>query len=197
MRVYMKILSSILLFSLFPACGCSASGQTGSPAFIFFKAEAGVFSCYVPSAWAQARDLRKDKSSGVVKLSLTGDSGERIPAMIYITHFGKTNRYFKDPAAYIKMNSTDALDMPSKTDKYGPVSETVLAGKKAFVFEREKKEYLEPEGKSEESVVVRERFIVVPAREGFYALHYYCPQKAFKKHLPYFDRVVKTLKLKY
>lgn len=113
---------------------------------------------------------------------------------LYVSYFSKTNKYFKDYKDYVDSNSTDDLGIAPETDKYGPVKTTALGKRKAFEFEREEKEYLHPESKSDESVMLKEKFYVLPAKAGFFVMHFSAPKDIFSKHLPVFERVARTFK---
>jgi len=91
-------------------------------------------------------------------------------------------------------NSTDELGIAPETDKYGPVKTMALGKRKAFAFEREKREHLHPESTSDESVMLKEKFYVMPAKEGFFVFHFSAPKAVFAKHLPVFERVARTFK---
>jgi len=41
-------------------------------------------------------------------------------------------------------------------------------------------------------VRVREKFYVLPAKEGFFVLHYYSPASVFNKYLPVFKKLIST-----
>jgi hypothetical protein len=160
-----------------------------------FKAFAldGYFSCEVPRKWQLSRDTAEQRK-GVFQIELTGPRAEKVPVTAYVSYFSKENKYFKGYKDYVDSNSTDDLGIAPETDKYGPVKTIVLGKRRAFEFEREKKEYLHPDSKSDESVMLKEKFYVLPAKDGFFVFHFSAPKAVFSKHLPVFERVARTFK---
>ena len=153
----------------------------------------GYFSCEVPQGWQLLRD-DKEQRRGVFQIELIAPGEGPALMTIYVSYFSEDNIYFKDYQDYVESNSTDDLGIAAETDKYGPVSTTALSGRKAFEFEREQKEYLHPESPSDESVILKEKFYVLPAREGFFVMHFSAPKAVYEKRLPVFDRVARTFK---
>ena len=153
------------------------------------------FTCEIPGAWELKRDTVKEMKTKVRKLELSGPRAENAPLFIYATHYRKGSSAFVDYKDFIERNSKNILgETESDTEKFSLVKETSLAGKKAFEFDSEIKEYLHPESKSDESVMIKEKFYVIPAKDGFFVLHYYSPSSAFNKHLPAFKKLVATFK---
>ena len=209
------MLKLLLAFSLL-ACGASACAQTApekaavpaKPAPHPPKADAGPaqaakytrynmesFTCDVPGDWEVKRDKEKEIKAKIRKLELLGPRAENAPVLLYAAHHRKGSAAFADYKDFIERNSKHILgETESDTEKFSPVKETSLAGKKAFEFDSEIKEYLHPENKSDESVLIKEKFYVIPAKDGFFVLHYYSPSSAFNKHLPAFKKLVATFK---
>jgi len=188
-----KTLTLLMVFCL-PACAGPAR-KTVAPQPAVFKAfamEDKSFSCEVPAAWQQKRDLAKEARDKTPQLELLGPRAEKSPVIIYAAFYSKEGKYFDGFQDYIDRNSKDSWG--ETEDKYGPVKETALGGRKAFVFDREVKTSINPESPSGETVQIVEKFYVIPAAEGFFALHFYAPKSAAKKHLPVFERLAKTFK---
>jgi len=187
----LKTLAMIMLFAL-PACAAPAKKAAAAPAFKKFAMEDKSFSCDVPAAWEQKRDLEKEKRDKTPQLQLLGPRAEKAPVMIYAAFYAKEGSYFTGYKNFIDRNSKDSWG--ETEDKYSPVKETVMAGRKAFVFDREVKTSLNPENPSSESVQIMEKFYVIPAKDGFFLLHFYAPKAAAKQYLPDFERMAKTFK---
>jgi hypothetical protein len=155
------------------------------------------FSCVPPAGWEVTRDRAKEGKTRIQKLELAGPGADKAPVLIYAAFYGAGNTSFAGYEDFIERNSKNILgETVSETEKFSPVKKITLSGKKAFKFDSEIKEYLHPESKSEESVVIKEDFYVVPAGDGFFVLHYYSPASAFKKHLPVFKKFVAACKLR-
>ncbi|HBB67550.1 MAG: hypothetical protein A2X28_00760 [Elusimicrobia bacterium GWA2_56_46] len=196
-----KLLFSILLLS---GCGGANDGAREAPGRERPAAKTdekpGVaaerFACETPSGWEIKRDREKEKKTKILKLELVGPREGNAPVLIYAAFYGTGNASFSDHADFIERNSKNILgETQSDTEKFSPVKETSLAGKKTFEFDSEIKEYLNPESKSAESVVIKEKFYVIPAKDGFFVLHYYAPAPAYNKYLPVFKKLTATFKI--
>ena len=58
-------------------------------------------------------------------------------------------------------------------------------------------EYLHPESKSDESVQMKEKMYVLPAKDGFYVLKFSAPKTAFAANLPVFEKIARSFKGKF
>lgn len=153
------------------------------------------FKCDVPKAWELKRDEAAEAKSGIYEIELLGPRAEDAPVMIFAAYYAKDNKDFKDYRDFLERNARDAIgrtDTPTR--KYSPVKEGTLNKKKAFSFERDVKEFLHPNGDSDAFVMVREKFFVLPAGEGFYVLHYYAPKSVYSRHLAVFNKVAASFK---
>lgn len=203
-----------LLFTFFLLTGCSyaddipaaATQKTAAKAPAAVKPAAaaksslydmGRFTCQVPAGWEASRDQASEEKNKIYELQLLGPRAEKAPVMIYAAYYAKDNKEFKTYSEFTARNAKDAIGRTeTPTRKYSPVKETVLNGMKALTFERTVKEFLHPESDSEESVRVKETFYVLPAKEGFFVLHYYAPVSVYDKHLPVFKKLIATFKPK-
>jgi len=153
------------------------------------------FSCQPPAGWDINRNKAGEDKIKVIEVEMLGPRSESAPVMIYATYYAKGNRDFKTYSDFVAQNSKDAIGRTqTPTRKYSPVKESAVKGKKTLSFDREVKEFLSPEGSSEESVLVKESFHVMPAKEGFFVLHYYAPVSVYDKHLPAFRKLISTFK---
>lgn len=153
------------------------------------------FKCDVPKAWELKRDEAAEAKSRIYEIELLGPRAEDAPVMIFAAYYAKDNKDFKDYKDFLERNAKDAIgrtDTPTR--KYSPVKEGTLNKKKAFSFERDVKEFLHPNSDSDAFVMVKEKFFVLPAKEGFHVLHYYAPVSAFPKHLAVFNKVATSFK---
>ena len=184
---------SALLLSAVNAWAVSEEARQPKDEYLYFKMENNYFSCEIPKNWELKRNREKEQKSNIYKIELLGPRAENAPILIYAAHYRKGSATFADYKDFIERNSKNILgETKSDTEKFSPVTETSLAGKKAFEFDREIKEYLHPESNSEESVVIKEKFYVIPAKEGFFVLHYYAPKAAFVQHLSVFNHIACT-----
>lgn len=153
------------------------------------------FNCSVPKAWELKRDEAAEAKRRIYEVELLGPRTENAPVMILAGYYAKDNKDFKDFKDFIERNSKDTMGRTeAPTGKYSPVKESALNKRKAFSFEREIKEFLHPESSDDTFVMVKEKFLVLPAKEGFHVLHYYAPKSVFAKHLAVFNKVANTFK---
>lgn len=192
------MLRTILLLSLtsgaFAADGKPAPKAAGAE-YTRFNMENNYFNCDIPKAWELKRDKTAEAKSKIYEIELLGPRIENAPVMIFAAYYAKDNKDFKDYSDFIERNAKDAIGRTeTPTRKYTPVKERALNRKKTFGFEREVKEFLHPESDSQEFVLVKEKFYVIPAKEGFHVLHYYAPKLAFAKYLSVFKKLAATFK---
>lgn len=184
---------SALLLSTVNAWAVSEEARQPKDEYLYFKMENNYFSCEIPKNWELKRNREKEQKSNIYEIELLGPRAEKAPVMIYAAYYARGNNVFKDHADFIERNSKNILgETQSDTEKFSPVKRTMLNKKEAFEFESEIQEYLHPESNSEESVVIKEKFYVIPAKEGFFVLHYYAPEAAFVQHLSVFNRIACT-----
>ena len=99
---------------------------------------------------------------------------------------------FKSAEEFVKIHSRPIPGLGLAGDKYSSVTVTKIAGRAASRFERRKSDFARPRQVENKPVPVFERYIVLPAREGFYVLNYYCVFSEAKAKLPAFEGVVKS-----
>jgi hypothetical protein len=164
-----------------------------------FIMDNNYFLCEIPKNWEFERNKEEDERYKVYKIKLFAPDSDRTPTTIYVTFYAKENKLFNGYNDFIERNSRDIFggtgDEDEKYKKYTPVKKITLNKKyKAFFFESEIKEYLHPESKSEEFVIVKERYYVIPSKNGFYVLYYTASKTIFQKYLPVFKRVLSSFK---
>ena len=169
------------------------------------------FACEVPADWDMA-----DHSIGltaeekrVYGVTLQGPWHGDVPVKIYIHYYADGNLLYRSLDHYLKLFSKPALGVALEGSSYGAVTSTILSGRAGKVFERRKNEYVplhnrlgdsdEPESKGtrifekaemmSKAVPVKERFIVLPAKNGFYALRYSASAENFQEFIQFFEKV--------
>ena len=131
-----------------------------------------------------------DKVYGIEITSRTPDS--LLPYAIYVNYYSKENTEFAGYSNYISKNSKNILKV--KDNKYGTVTKTILQGRKAKTFTRETFVYLPPEKPSAKKYYLKEKLIVINAKEGFFVLKYSAPKEQYKTYLKTFQKVADSLK---
>jgi len=178
--------------SLFPAFSLAfdASAQ-----FKEYTMDHGYFTCEIPASWQLLREEETDAEDDIYQIELTGPAADKAPTIIFVSYYGKDNEDFMDHENFLARNSTNALgETENERERYWPVKAIELKGMHAFELERERKKYLYPASKSEESICIKEKLFVIPAKEGFYVLHYFASKSVYEDQLPVFDRVVRSFK---
>lgn len=167
------------------------------------------FSCRIPLGWG-----KDDYPFGlsptekkIYGLMLYGPGYGPVPVRISVYYYAAENLLYKSIGQFVELHS-QPLFGPMEGDNYGPVTEATVADRKAMIFERQKSEFVpmlpginepaEDDGKVYERmarpVPVIERFVVVPAESGFYALRYYAPAENFQDFLSIFEEVTASFR---
>lgn len=152
----------------------------------------------------------------VYAVALHGPRDGEIPERISMAYYAPGNLLYKSEWLYLRTFFPAPLAEHSNIDAEKLVETIIVSGKKARMFDRERKEFLpmhrviEPnspaqpddprvfEGRRElmaRGVPVRERFVVVPARFGFYALRYSADAQGFDELLPDFMKLIATFEV--
>jgi hypothetical protein len=169
----------------------------------------GRFACDVPEDWVAEESLSAPSSDGEAAygVTVTAPGGGDVPVRISVRYYAEGNRAYGSADAYVRRFSEPTLGSPLEGSAFGKVESTVVAGRAAREFEREGREFVplprgigaldddRADGKVYERermarpVPVRERFVVLPAAAGFYALRYSAPADRYAGHLPAFGKV--------
>ncbi|MDT8285818.1 MAG: hypothetical protein RQ748_01810 [Elusimicrobiales bacterium] len=190
-------LAAAVLFCL-PSLA-AAKDAVKPPESKVYRMDKGYFSCVIPADWQFTRDTAYEEEDGIYGIELAAPKSGKAPVLIFVTYYTPGNADFKGHDDFLARNSKNALgETKSPTETYGPLKKATV-GKpkvKAFSLARERKRFLHPEGKSEESVVLRETIYVVPAAKkgGFHVLHFSAPKADYGKYLPVFRRLADSFK---
>jgi hypothetical protein len=158
----------------------------------------GYFSCSIPAAWTLEREKEKDEEYRIFEIQLLAPGENKAPASVFVSYYARDNEDFAGYEDFIGRNSKNALgETSSAREKYEPVGKIKLGGRRAFALAREKMVFLHPESKSDESVWLKEKMYVLPAKEGFYVLHFSAPKDLFMENLPVFEKIAKSFKGKF
>ena len=191
-----NIILASVLFSLACAAACAGTpAKGGGAAYKKYSMDNNYFSCSIPSAWALSRDKDGDDKYKIYEIQLDAPKAEKVATSIKIAFYAKDSTDFSDFQNFIDRNSTNALgETKSEREVYEPVKKIKLGARKAFELSREMMQYLHPESKSDESVQLKEKLYVVPAKEGFYVISFSAEKTAFLANLPVFEKVAKSFK---
>jgi hypothetical protein len=197
MKILVLALTAALALGASACAAAPKAGKTAAQKFVPYAIEGGYFSCEVPEGWSQERSPEQDKEYNIFEVQLLGPGG-KAPTSIFVSYYSADNEDFTDHENFIARNSRNALGQTKgRRETYQPVKKARLAGREAFVLEREKQAFLHPQSKSDESVQLKEKLYVLPAKPGFYVLHFSAEKKAFDKHLASFERAAKSFSGKF
>ncbi len=157
------------------------------------------FSCVIPADWKLTRDTAYEEEDGIFGIELTAPKSGKAPVLIFVTYYAPDNADFRGHDDFLARNSKNSLgETRSPSETYGPVKKAEVGKSKVkgFSLARERRRFLHPEGKSEESVVVRELMYVAPAaaKGGFHVLHFSAPKADYGKYLPVFRRLADSFR---
>ncbi len=193
MKFFLRILTILAVSAAFAQAGSAAKPAGRLPAK--FIMDNNYFSCGVPDGWRMEREKARDEEYKIYEVQLIAPEAEKTPTAIYVSYYTKGNADFAGPEDFIERNSANALgETKSERETYEPVKKMKLNGRKASELSRAKTVYLHPESKSDESVKLQEKLYVLPAKSGFYVLHFTASETAFNKYLKLFEQVAETFK---
>lgn len=154
-----------------------------------YEMDGKYFSCKVPSSWDLQRDKSEDEEYGIYEIKLLGPSR----TWIYASYYSKDNADFKDYKNYIERNTKDGLGRKnSDIGKYSDAKPFKAGKLKGFEILRELKEYVSLESKSSDAYWVKERIVVLPAKEGFFVISYSAKKSDFEKYHPVYKKILSS-----
>jgi len=186
-----KAFVPIILFSLCsPAAAATKNVKRAKMQFKTFQMDKKIFSCLLPENWEIKKSSPRKMKKGVFGVEVLGPREEDAPVMGQITFYSEKNPYFKDYKDFIERNSRDIFgEKGDGESKYGPVKKIRLNKRFAFKFENQIKEYIEPESKSDEYVLLKEKYYVIPSKKGFHVLHFTVSKDKYYKYYRTFNKI--------
>ena len=187
---------SILMISFMAAAACAgAQAKERLGQFKAYAMDNNYFSCQVPAAWSLERDKDKDEEYKIFEIQLLAPGAVKAPTSIFVSYYAKDNEDFGSYESFVKRNSRNVAGETKTTrEKFDPEKNITLSGRKAILLSRDRLVYLHPQSKSDESVQLKEKLYVLPAKEGFYVLHFSAEAGAFARNLAVFEKVAKSFK---
>lgn len=190
-----NILLTVSMLSLLAAACAGAQAKGKAAQFKDFAMENNYFSCSVPVSWSLERDKDKDEEYKIYEIQLLAPVSGKAPTSITVAFYAKDNADFNGHQDYINSNSKNVLgETKSARENYDPVKNITLAGRKAILLARERMVFLHPTTKSDESVQLKEKLYVLPAKAGFYVLHFSAPKDSFLANVATFEKIAKSFK---
>lgn len=176
------------------ACaGVQAKAKGGQ--FKSYSMDNNYFACSVPTAWTLERDKEKDEEYKIYEIQLSAPKAEKAPTSVFVSYYAKDNEDFNGHEDFINRNSQNVLGKTkSSRETYEPLKKITIAGRKGFELSNEVLEYLHPQSKSDESVQMKEKMYVLPAKDGFYVLKFSAQREAFIENRPIFEKIAMSFK---
>ncbi len=195
MRTTMMAIAVFSLLGTACAAGTKASASAKATQYAKYSMDNGYFSCSVPSDWELKREKDKDEEYKIYEIELVAPRSGKVPTTIFVSYYAKDNEDFNDHNDFIARNSKNAFGETSNArEQYGPVKDITLGGRKGFSLSRERSVFLHPESKSDESAQKKEKLYIVPAKEGFFVLHFSAEKALFDANLKVFEKVAASFK---
>lgn len=176
------------------SAGAPKSAVPGTRLGEKYVSEGNYFKCLLPKDWRKSGPVGQPASEKkVYGVDLTGAAGaDGIAPSISVKYYARGNTLFRSAEEFVRIHAKPIAGLGLPGDNYGPVTSVKLAGRTATSFERRKSDFAGPRQIENKAIPVFERYIVLPAREGFYVLNYYSVFSEAKAGLPAFEDVVKS-----
>lgn len=160
-----------------------------------FICDNGFFTATIPSGWDKSEEIilgRQEKRYGVDLAA--PDRAEGAATFISLIYFGPDHSLFKTYKEYIAKN----MELPRKKqgEKAAGPRDIVFNGRKAITFETERYMTIPPYAARPATVLIYQKQIVIPAKEGFYALILESPKSAADKYQKIFDAIGASFRIK-
>ncbi|OGR50411.1 MAG: hypothetical protein A2049_03000 [Elusimicrobia bacterium GWA2_62_23] len=181
-----KILA--LLVTLAPAV---CAGEAAPPAMEKFVCDGNVFTAMVPSDWEKEEEIiagRQEKQYGVDLYS----PGEKPAGAVSLIYFGPDHPRFKTWEKYLATlrDTKDGI----QGEVVGKLTDTVVNNRYAKTFDKKTFAFIPPYAPEPEKIEMLERYVIIPAKKGFYALSFKSPKGEAKRHLAVFEKILKSFK---
>lgn len=182
-----KILA--LLMTLAPAA--FAGDAAAQPGMVKYTADGSVFTAMVPSDWEKEEEIiagRQEKQYGVDLYS----PGKKPAAAVSLIYFGPDHPRFKTYEKYLATLRDTKDSVPGEVA--GKVTDTVVNNRYAKTFDKKSYALYPPYAPAPEKIEMFERYVVVPAKKGFYSLTLKAPKGEAKRYLAEFEKILKSFK---
>jgi hypothetical protein len=177
-----------LIMTLVPAVW---AGEAAAPAMEKFTCDGSLFTAMLPSDWEKEEEIiagRQEKQYGVDLYA----PGKKPGAAISLIYFGPDHPRFKTWEKYLA-TLRDTKDADPE-EVLGKVTDTVVNNRYAKTFDKKAFAFDPPYAPEPEKIEMLERYVVVPAKKGFYSLKLKAPKGEAKRYLAVFEKILKSFK---
>ncbi|MCM2267110.1 MAG: hypothetical protein NDI60_04970 [Elusimicrobiales bacterium] len=180
-----KIIALILALTPAVPLGAAEAGMEK------YACDGNVFTALIPSAWEKEEEIivgRQEKQYGVDLYS----PGQPPGAAISLIYFGPDHPRFKTMDAYI----ATLMKTEHKNDGeiLGKLEDTLVAGRKSKILDMITYAMLPAYSPKPKKAEMFERYVIVPAKKGFYSLTLKAPKGEAKGHLAMFGKILDSFK---
>ena len=158
------------------------------------------YSFNLPKGCSARNDPDSDMDYKVYEYKITpAISGKKYGSNMYVSYYSEDNEDIATYKEFVNVNSQNIL-RKGKTvvwEKYEPVREVMLSGRKAFVIERNLRHFLFPNSKDDRYVMKKEKMYVLPASKGYYVIRYFAEESEFPNNINAFEEMSASFKGKY
>ena len=157
----------------------------------------GQFEVGVPVGWSRYKpDFGlSPEEKGVFELVMLGPpSVEGIRSEIKVSYYAHGNLICKTSEKFLRLHAQPVFGTVSSGGKYRTVKEELIGGRTAWLFERDRVEYLPPRTLNPKKIPVYEQYVMISAKNGFFVLRSYAgvTRKAMVQEL--FEVVLSSFK---
>ena len=153
------------------------------------------FSFFLPEDWTVSSDADSDNEYKVYEFKiLPPSSSPKLQSVIYLSYYAENNEDISTYQEFIRVNSQNILRRGQTVgwEKYEPVSEKSVAGRKAFVVARNCRHFLHPNSKDDSFVMKKEKMYVMPAKKGYYVIRYGADEYYFGNSIAAFEDIAES-----
>lgn len=157
-----------------------------------FVSDGNYFKCGIPDDWKRTDRPEDQSRKKIFGVELSGGSDKGSAVTIGARYFAAGNTLYKKAEDFTRVFSKADPLLPRPGGKYGPVTPLKAGGLEGGQFEREFTEFIPLYSPNPTKVQVKEKYIVIPAGEGFYVLSFHAPLTLYRKRLPVFEKVLQS-----
>ncbi|MBM4348858.1 MAG: hypothetical protein FJ106_03110 [Deltaproteobacteria bacterium] len=164
-----------------------------SDAFKEYVSEGSYFRITMPLDWRKMEEglgLSAEEKK-VYGFNFFGPiSHDGIVSSISVHYYGSGNLLYQDAEQYLNIFSQPILGITLEGSEYGQVRAGLVSGRLAYLFERKVFEFKRPRQIVNQKIPVYERFVVLSADKGFFALKYSASEDIADKYQDVFEKIV-------
>ena len=160
----------------------------------------GLFSYLMPSSWRANTNAAEDEEYKVYEAKMfPSSSSKKMASYIYVSYFDENNEDIATWQEFVRVNSQNILrrGKTAEWEKYEPVKESAVAGRKAYIVARNCRHFLNPNSKDDSYVMKKEKMYVLPASKGYYVIRYASDEKSYNENINAFEAIAASFKGKY